>query len=468
MVWLNNLGFADPYGTTSRAVDALFTQGKRDLGNGFLVVRVGDDALPDATIDCLTRGECGTTPPRPTRCSTGSTRHVPRARCTDRHGTALRTPAGLVSLVDGVLSLFRACAQRPLCPGGRRRARKVLAAADGHGPAGNDPVRQDVRRRDGRLVPEGRDGDGDRGARQRREGAAQPRARHVAAAAHGAADDTSFFACSVAAAPECQGRGVLGAARNFLGQTRGRWTALLLTRRRREHATPTTCPQGRPPGGDRLRRRQLQPPAASSDLQRPLSRMAEREARSQPARADIATPDGTCRGRRPKRPKRHAGGNPCGTADAPTSAAAAHQMPSRSRRRQAHSAKHRSARSLASAAHPLNANRDVPCRKKWLTRGSRLSSTRAAASWATAAGCARTGCTRPRARRSDGRGGPRPRGDEAVLVPHGSKRAVDEPVLLGMLVDGHERAQARGGGGARAPGRARRRRQDGDRVRQRA
>ena len=65
MVWLNNLGFADPYGTTSRAVDALFTQGARDLGNGFLVVRVGDDALLEATIDCLTRGECGTTSTAP-------------------------------------------------------------------------------------------------------------------------------------------------------------------------------------------------------------------------------------------------------------------------------------------------------------------------------------------------------------------------------------------------------------------
>ena len=54
MVWLNNLGF-DPYGTTTRAVDALFTQGKRDLGNGFLVVRVGDDALPDPCSGLIRR-----------------------------------------------------------------------------------------------------------------------------------------------------------------------------------------------------------------------------------------------------------------------------------------------------------------------------------------------------------------------------------------------------------------------------
>eukprot|EP01043_Picozoa_sp_COSAG02_P105386 COSAG02_NODE_41384_length_395_cov_0.763514_1_plen_77_part_01 len=42
MVWLNNLGFADPYGTTSGAVDGLFTRGARELGNGLRVVRVGD------------------------------------------------------------------------------------------------------------------------------------------------------------------------------------------------------------------------------------------------------------------------------------------------------------------------------------------------------------------------------------------------------------------------------------------
>ncbi len=41
-LWLNNLGFADPYGTTSRAVDALFTRDARELGNGLCVVRVGN------------------------------------------------------------------------------------------------------------------------------------------------------------------------------------------------------------------------------------------------------------------------------------------------------------------------------------------------------------------------------------------------------------------------------------------
>jgi len=65
MAWRNNLGFADPYGTTSRAVDALFTRGACDLGNGRIIVRVGDDALLPAVIDCLTRGECGTTSTAP-------------------------------------------------------------------------------------------------------------------------------------------------------------------------------------------------------------------------------------------------------------------------------------------------------------------------------------------------------------------------------------------------------------------
>jgi len=68
MVWLNNLGFTDPYGTTSRAVDALFTGGARDLGNGLVVVRIGDaHPLLSATIECLATGECGTTstPPDP-------------------------------------------------------------------------------------------------------------------------------------------------------------------------------------------------------------------------------------------------------------------------------------------------------------------------------------------------------------------------------------------------------------------
>ena len=55
MVWLNNLGFANPYGTTSREVDALFTGGARDLENGLRILRVGDgnDKLLSAVIECL-------------------------------------------------------------------------------------------------------------------------------------------------------------------------------------------------------------------------------------------------------------------------------------------------------------------------------------------------------------------------------------------------------------------------------
>ena len=54
MVWLKNLGFADPHGTTSRAVDALFAGAVRDLGNGLQVVRVGDEdgRLLSAVITC--------------------------------------------------------------------------------------------------------------------------------------------------------------------------------------------------------------------------------------------------------------------------------------------------------------------------------------------------------------------------------------------------------------------------------
>ena len=62
MVWLNKLGFADPYGSTSAAVDALFTRGRCELPNGLVVLRVSDDneSLLGATIDCLARSECGT------------------------------------------------------------------------------------------------------------------------------------------------------------------------------------------------------------------------------------------------------------------------------------------------------------------------------------------------------------------------------------------------------------------------
>ena len=60
-VFYNKLGFADPYGSTSRAVDALFTRGRRETRDGLVVVRVGQSSpLLRETIDVLGRGECGT------------------------------------------------------------------------------------------------------------------------------------------------------------------------------------------------------------------------------------------------------------------------------------------------------------------------------------------------------------------------------------------------------------------------
>ena len=60
-VFVNKLGFADPYGSTSHAVDALFTDGKRAASNGMVVVRVGPTSpLLTEVIDVLGRGECGT------------------------------------------------------------------------------------------------------------------------------------------------------------------------------------------------------------------------------------------------------------------------------------------------------------------------------------------------------------------------------------------------------------------------
>eukprot|EP00462_Mataza_sp_D1_P000702 CAMPEP_0175093876 /NCGR_PEP_ID=MMETSP0086_2-20121207/3266_1 /TAXON_ID=136419 /ORGANISM="Unknown Unknown, Strain D1" /LENGTH=274 /DNA_ID=CAMNT_0016366907 /DNA_START=75 /DNA_END=899 /DNA_ORIENTATION=+ len=58
----NNLGFADPYGSTTKAVDALFSRrGERPASNGMVIVRVGQESkLLSETIDVLGRGECGT------------------------------------------------------------------------------------------------------------------------------------------------------------------------------------------------------------------------------------------------------------------------------------------------------------------------------------------------------------------------------------------------------------------------
>lgn len=60
-VFYNKLGFVDPYGSTTKAVDSLFTQNKRTASNGMVVVRVGHESpLLRETIEVLGRGECGT------------------------------------------------------------------------------------------------------------------------------------------------------------------------------------------------------------------------------------------------------------------------------------------------------------------------------------------------------------------------------------------------------------------------
>ena len=59
--FVSNLGFADPYGSTSKAVDALFARGRRDASNGMVVQRVCQSSkLFQETIEVLGRGECGT------------------------------------------------------------------------------------------------------------------------------------------------------------------------------------------------------------------------------------------------------------------------------------------------------------------------------------------------------------------------------------------------------------------------
>jgi GNAT superfamily N-acetyltransferase len=59
--FINNLGFADPYGSTSKAVNALFTAGERKASNRMVIVRVGAESpLLGETLEVLGRGECGT------------------------------------------------------------------------------------------------------------------------------------------------------------------------------------------------------------------------------------------------------------------------------------------------------------------------------------------------------------------------------------------------------------------------
>lgn len=66
-----HLGFGNTCGSTSKAVDALFTKQRdgtmeRDIGGGFSVVRVTEDSpLLPAVIDVIARSECGSTTTAP-------------------------------------------------------------------------------------------------------------------------------------------------------------------------------------------------------------------------------------------------------------------------------------------------------------------------------------------------------------------------------------------------------------------
>ena len=218
MVWLNNLGFADPYGTTSRAVDALFTQGARDLGNGFLVVRVGDDALLEATIDCLTRGECGTTSTAPDPLldwvyapRTEGEVYGPLAAPPSEHRLGwfkwLMAYSAYFALArNGLYALVHAA-----------EPRKVLAAAV-TGPPGTIPYGKmsggemgDWCQKAGMAMAIEVLANGEKALRNRVLGTWQGQA-------HGAAHSRHLEVVIVAAAPECQGRGVGSALLAFLGQ----------------------------------------------------------------------------------------------------------------------------------------------------------------------------------------------------------------------------------------------------------
>jgi hypothetical protein len=60
--FINNLGFSDPYGSTSSRVDSLFSRSNsRPASNGMTVHRVGmDSPFFLKTMECLGKGECGT------------------------------------------------------------------------------------------------------------------------------------------------------------------------------------------------------------------------------------------------------------------------------------------------------------------------------------------------------------------------------------------------------------------------
>ena len=64
---MSHLGFTDSYGSSSKAVDTLFTKNKngtyvREAGNNFVIVRVDSEASGyfAGAVDVISRGECGT------------------------------------------------------------------------------------------------------------------------------------------------------------------------------------------------------------------------------------------------------------------------------------------------------------------------------------------------------------------------------------------------------------------------
>jgi GNAT superfamily N-acetyltransferase len=60
--FINNLGFSDTYGSTSKAVDKLFDSNQcRTASNGMTIIRIGQDhKLLEETLSVLGLGECGT------------------------------------------------------------------------------------------------------------------------------------------------------------------------------------------------------------------------------------------------------------------------------------------------------------------------------------------------------------------------------------------------------------------------